>query len=44
MSALETSTRDAVLATITLSEADGRVTVFRDGTYEDVLATPSMLD
>jgi hypothetical protein len=35
MSALETSTRPEVLATITLSEEDGRVTVFRDGTVED---------
>ena len=35
MSALETSTRDAVFGVVTLSEEDGRVTVFRDGTYED---------
>jgi hypothetical protein len=35
MSALETSTREAVFAVVTLSEEDGRVTVFRDGTYED---------
>jgi diadenylate cyclase len=35
MSALETSTRDAVFAVVTLSEEDGRATVFRDGTYED---------
>lgn len=35
MSALETSTRDEVLATVTLSEEDGRVTVFTDGMYED---------
>ena len=35
MSALETSTRDAVFAVVTLSEENGRVTVFRDGTYED---------
>lgn len=35
MSALETSTRQEVVATITLSEEDGRVTVFTDGTVED---------
>jgi hypothetical protein len=35
MSALETSTREAVFAVVTLSEEDGRVTVFRDGGYED---------
>ncbi|MDS0219912.1 diadenylate cyclase [Haloarcula sp. S1AR25-5A] len=35
MSALETSTRDAVFAVVTLSEENGRVTVFRDGAYED---------
>jgi len=35
MSALETSTRDAVFAVVTLSEEDGRATVFRDGAYED---------
>lgn len=35
MSALETSTRDAVFATITLSEEDGRMTVFTDSTSED---------
>jgi hypothetical protein len=35
MSALETSTREEVIAAITLSEEDGRVTVFTDGTYED---------
>ncbi|WEL27507.1 Diadenylate cyclase (plasmid) [Haloferax volcanii] len=39
MSALETSTREEVVATITLSEEDGRVTVFTDGTFEDSLAT-----
>lgn len=39
MSALETSTRDEVTAAITLSEEDGRVTVFTDGTFEDVPAT-----
>lgn len=44
MSALETSTRDAVIAAITLSEENGRVTMFVDGTYEGVLATPSMTD
>ncbi|AZH25367.1 diadenylate cyclase [Haloplanus aerogenes] len=35
MSALETSTRQEVIAAITLSEEDGRVTVFTDGTFED---------
>jgi hypothetical protein len=35
MSALETSTREAVFAVVTLSEENGRVTVFRDGTYDD---------
>ena len=39
MSALETSTREEVIAAITLSEEDGRVTVFTDGTFEDSLAT-----
>lgn len=34
MSALETSTRDPVVAAVTLSEEDGRVTVFRNGEYE----------
>lgn len=40
MSALETSTRDEVAAAITLSEENGRVTVFADGAFEDVLVTP----
>ncbi|WP_251331250.1 diadenylate cyclase [Haloplanus pelagicus] len=35
MSALETSTREEVFAAITLSEEDGRVTVFTDGTFEE---------
>ena len=35
MSALETSLRDDVLWAITLSEEDGRVTTFLDGTYQD---------
>ena len=35
MSALETSAREEVVAAITLSEEDGRVTVFTDGTFED---------
>lgn len=35
MSALETSTRPEILVAVTLSEEDGRMTVFRDGTYED---------
>lgn len=34
MSALDTSGRPSVVATLTLSEEDGRVTVFRDRTYE----------
>lgn len=35
MSALETSTREAVFAVLTLSEEDGRMTIFTDGTFED---------
>jgi hypothetical protein len=35
LSALETSTRSGVLWAITLSEEDGRVTTFLDGTYQD---------
>jgi diadenylate cyclase len=35
MSALETSIREEVLWVITLSEEDGRVTTFFDGTYQD---------
>lgn len=35
MSALETSLREDVLWAITLSEEDGRVTTFLDGTYQD---------
>ena len=35
MSALETSLRDDVLWAITLSEENGRVTTFLDGTYQD---------
>jgi hypothetical protein len=35
LSALETSTREEVLWAITLSEEDGRVTTFLDGTYQD---------
>ncbi|EMA42056.1 diadenylate cyclase [Halococcus hamelinensis] len=34
MSALETSARDEVVATVTLSAENGRVTVFRDGTFD----------
>lgn len=37
MSALETSVRPAVVATLTLSEENGRVSVFRDGDVETVL-------
>jgi diadenylate cyclase len=36
MSALDTSCRDSVVATLTLSQESGRVTVFRDGEYEGV--------
>ena len=36
MSALDTSLREDVVATITLSEATGRATVFSDGRYESV--------
>lgn len=35
MSALEASTREGVVAAVTLSEENGRVTVFRDGDYAD---------
>ncbi|MFC5367848.1 diadenylate cyclase [Salinirubrum litoreum] len=35
LSALETSTREGVLWAVTLSEEDGRVTTFIDGTYQD---------
>ncbi|WP_228842307.1 hypothetical protein [Halococcus agarilyticus] len=35
MNALDTSTRDDVVAAITLSEENGRVTVFADGEFED---------
>ncbi|MFB6101816.1 MAG: DNA integrity scanning protein DisA nucleotide-binding domain protein [Haloplanus sp.] len=35
MSAVDTSARDEVVATITLSEEDGRVTVFQNGDYVD---------
>ena len=35
MSALETSTREEILAAITLSEEDGRMTIFINGTFED---------
>jgi hypothetical protein len=34
MSALDVSTRDDVVATLTLSEETGRVTVFQNGTFE----------
>ena len=44
MSALETSTRREVLAAITLSEEDGRVTVFIDGTFEDFPASSLVID
>jgi diadenylate cyclase len=35
LSALEASTREEVLAAVTLSEENGRVTVFRDGSFDD---------
>ena len=35
LSALEASIREEVLIAVTLSEEDGRVTVFEDGTYTD---------
>jgi diadenylate cyclase len=35
LSAVEVSTREEVLAAVTLSEENGRVTVFRGGSYED---------
>jgi hypothetical protein len=35
LSAVEVSTREEVLAAVTLSEENGRVTVFRDGGYDD---------
>jgi diadenylate cyclase len=35
LSAFEASTREGVLAAVTLSEESGRVTVFRGGSYED---------
>lgn len=35
MSALETSVREEVYAVITLSEEDGRITLFTDGQFED---------
>lgn len=35
MSAADTSARDEVVAALTLSEETGRVSVFRDGSYED---------
>lgn len=44
MSALETSTRREVTATITLSEEDGRVTVFTDGAYRDTPAPSLVVD
>ncbi|SEO90181.1 DisA checkpoint controller nucleotide-binding [Halogranum amylolyticum] len=35
LSALEVSLREEVLASVTLSEENGRVTIFRDGEYND---------
>jgi diadenylate cyclase len=34
-SGVEVSVREEIVAAITLSEEDGRMTVFRDGTYDD---------
>jgi hypothetical protein len=39
MSGLDTSRRDAVVTTLTLSAETGRVTVFRDGTYRSLPRT-----
>ncbi len=39
MSALDVSTRSDVIATLTVSEETGRVTVFEDGAYESVERT-----
>ncbi len=36
LSAFEASTREEVLAAVTLSEENGRVTVFRDGSYRNL--------
>lgn len=44
MSALETSIREEVIATITLSEENGRVTVFADGTFDESRATSPVID
>jgi diadenylate cyclase len=35
LSAVEISNQEEILAAVTLSEEDGRVTVFRDGSYQD---------
>lgn len=35
LSAIEVSVREEVVAAITLSEENGRVSIFRDGTYDD---------
>ena len=39
MSALETATREEVIAAITLSEEDGRMTIFTDERFEDYQVT-----
>lgn len=44
MSALETSTRPEVTAAITLSEEDGRVTVFTDGAYRNTPGRSLVVD
>ncbi len=44
MSALETSARKEVIAAITLSEEDGRVTVFTNGAFDVCQATPLVSD
>jgi len=40
MSALETATRPEVVAAMTVSEEDGRVTVFSNGVFDDSRAVP----
>lgn len=41
MSPLETATREEVIAAITLSEEDGRVSIFTDEGFEDYHVTMS---
>ncbi|MFC7020377.1 MULTISPECIES: diadenylate cyclase [Haloarcula] len=37
MSAIEVSVREEVVATVTLSEENGRMSIFKDGDYDDYL-------